>query len=115
MIAETAAATRDDIGDDDIGGSGNRIGSLGVGLAALLGFAAFYLFVTAYVPYRRETARLDGEIAAARERIHRLDAGLERLRQRRAALEAGEPAAVEEAVRENLRQGRAGEFVVQEQ
>lgn len=86
---------------------------VGTAIGLLLLLVAAAAVAGTYLPARTERERLETEVARAEARVTRLGERIERLRLDRDALEAGEPATVDEALREVLRKGPRDEFLLQ--
>lgn len=91
-------------------GWSSRMGwSPGVAFMLALAVAGYTLV---FLPERGRRLELEAEVAAARLRLAEIDERKRRVEERVAALAVGDPPAVEEAIRDQLRHGRADEFVV---
>lgn len=65
-----------------------------------------------YLPSRMKTEAVRQELAEVRQRVEQLRERNLRLQERIAALKAGDPLAVREAIRETLRKGQAGDVTL---
>ncbi len=90
-----------------------RVLDTAVGLLFLLAAAA--AFSGAYLPARAERIRMQSEIDRAEARLERLGERFERLRLERDALAAGDPLTVDEAIRDVLRKGPEGDFLLRQE
>lgn len=81
-------------------------------LAALMLAAGSALLSECYLPARRRREKAAAEAVRAETRVRLLRKRVDRLRDRAEALEAGDPQAVEEAIRAELRRGRPGERIL---
>ncbi|MDR3210361.1 MAG: hypothetical protein LBU79_00395 [Planctomycetota bacterium] len=82
-------------------------------LATLLFCGAVAIFLLGYLPEARRAKESEAKVAAARKRISELLSQEERTKRRIAELEAGVPEAVTEALREVMRLGAKGDFVLE--
>lgn len=84
-------------------------------LATLLFCGAVAIFLLGYMPEAKKARECEARVTAARNRIQELTRQEDVTVRRIAELQAGVPEAVEEAVREVLRMGRANDFLPREQ
>ncbi|MFH0911439.1 MAG: hypothetical protein V1918_08060 [Planctomycetota bacterium] len=75
-------------------------------LLALLSFAAYERL---YLPSREHALQAEAREAALEQEVAALQDEVEELAVKKGALEAGDPVSVEEAIRQGLGWGRAGE------
>lgn len=80
-------------------------------LATLLLCGAVAIFLLGYLPEAEKARECEARVAAAQQRIHELSRQEAMARRRIAELQAGVPEAVEEAIREVMRQGKASDFL----
>jgi len=78
----------------------------------LLTALAALLYAYLYLPAQSRSAEAEERVERLRTEVHRLQKRLSTLENRRDALEAGQPAAIEEAIRAELGWGRPGERVL---
>lgn len=83
-------------------------------LATLLLCGAAAVFMLGYLPESRKARECEELVKKARSRIDALYREEARAKQRIAELEADDPEAVGEAIREVLRQGKPSDFLPQE-
>ncbi len=76
----------------------------------ILSAVALYLLI--YVPSRHQRSQMEEQVKHARQRISRLYARVERLRTMRNELAFKTPEAIEAAVRNTLRRGRPGDYII---
>ncbi|MCC8190610.1 MAG: hypothetical protein LIP77_08255 [Planctomycetes bacterium] len=80
-------------------------------LATLLLCGAVAIFLLGYIPEAKKAQECEATIEEAQQRISRLLHEEALTKRRIAELEAGVPAAIEEAVREVLRLGHGNDFL----
>ncbi|MFW5857327.1 MAG: FtsB family cell division protein [Planctomycetota bacterium] len=78
----------------------------------LLSALAALLYAYLYLPAQSRSAEAEERVERLRTEVHRLQKRLSTLENRRDALEAGQPAAIEDAIRAELGWGRPGERVL---
>jgi outer membrane murein-binding lipoprotein Lpp len=83
------------------------------GLCLLLLAAA--AFAGLYLPAREKRDRMATEVRTAEARLTRLGERIERLRLERDALRAGDPLTVDEAIRDVLRKGPHGDYLLRQE
>ncbi|MDR0362822.1 MAG: hypothetical protein LBJ46_09100 [Planctomycetota bacterium] len=83
-------------------------------LATLLFCGAVAIFLLGYIPEAKRARECEAKVEEARMRINELAMQEVRARQRIAELHAGDPIAIEEAIREVLRLGGRHDFLPRE-
>ncbi|MDR1612057.1 MAG: hypothetical protein LBT97_04650 [Planctomycetota bacterium] len=83
-------------------------------LATLLLCGAVAIFLLGYIPEAKKARECEAKVEEARMRINELAIQEMRARQRIAEIEAGDPVAIEEAIREVLRLGGKHDFLPRE-
>ena len=83
-------------------------------LATLLFCGAIAIFMLGYIPEAKKAKECEAKMIEARERLSALMRQELRAKQRIAELEAGDPVAIEEMIRQELRFGGRNDFLPDE-